>query len=333
MAGQIDDQMASVQDDPWAAAFAAINKEDAQTGEEATDTGEQPNGDTVVPEGTNGSTDTTNDASESISGTEDNTGGSDNLDGEEVASPESDYRSLSGSEDDTTWSQEDINNFRNDIQASAEDQAINAVAQDFIKRGARHRNGMLGARPDDPDILKRDEDGVPHWYNPDTGREFTGDDPRRQAKNWCDAYNDELAQLFNQECQRQINQIVKESEPQIAVLEFAQTYENLDPIRQTMLDTLIEDYEIKDNNGNAIGYSIDLNKALAAVNRQVRMIQEHYRGQQANQPESNPQTKSSGPALDIKSNASKTQQNAAAPKSLAEAMEAIQKQQLEKLNK
>lgn len=333
MDGQTDNQVANVQDDPWAAAFAAVNQEASQDSKEATDTGDQSGQGSSDTEGTNEGTTVPGTSSEGLSVSEDNTGGSDNLSGEIDTEDRVGQGNLSAMDDSETWSAEEIESFRNDLQTAAENQAINDVAKDFIKRGARHRNGALGARPDDPDIMKRDEDGVPHWYNPDTGQEFTGDNPRRQANEWCQDYNNELAQLFNQECQKQINEIMKDSEPQIAILEFAPTYENLDPIRQTMFDTLIEDYEIKDNNGNPIGYSIDLNKALDAVNRQVRMIQEHYRGQQAAQSESNPQSKSSGPALDMKSNTSKTNENASAPKSLAEAMEALQKQQLEKLNK
>lgn len=333
MAGQIDNQVADVQDDPWAAAFAAINQEATQGSEEAADTGDQSESNSVGTEGANESADIANDGSENLSGTEGNTGGSDNLDGEIDAEDRIGQGDLSAADDTQNWSAEEIESFRSNLQASAEDQAINDVAKDFIKRGARHRNGALGARPDDPDIMKRDEDGVPHWFNPDTGQEFTGENPRRQANEWCEDYNRELAQLFNQECQKQINQIMHDSEPQIAVLEFAPTYENLDPIRQAMFDTLIEDYEIKDSNGNAIGYNIDLNKALAAVNRQVQMVQQYARSQQSSSSGSNPQTNSSGPALDMKSNASKTNENAAAPKSLAEAMEALQKQQLDKLNK
>lgn len=329
MPGQIETNMGSIQDDPWAAAFAAINKTEPQDDKEASDTGDQSDDNSVGTEGTNGNTDATNDASENLSGTEENIGGSDNLDGAEDQTSEADHSGVQGDD----WEEIDIESFRSNVQASAENQAIDAVAKDFIKMGARHRNGVLGARPDDPDILKRDEDGVPHWYNPDTGQEFTGENPRRQANEWCEDYNRELAQLFNQECQKQINGIVKEMEPQIAVLEFAQTYEGLDPVRQAMFDMLIEDYEIKDSNGNAIGYNIDLNKALAAVNRQVQMVQQYARNQQSEQPESNPQSKSSGPALDIKSNASKTSEQNTNPKSLAEAMELIQKQQLDKLSK
>lgn len=325
------DQVAYPQDDPWAAAFAAINQEGQTDGEESSDTNEASGDNTNVPEGTNSGTDTTGATSDSLGGAEGTDGGQDNLDGAESQTPESDNSGLQGGgEGGEDWEEIDVQSFRSNLQASAENQAINDVARDFIKRGARHRNGALGARPDDPDIMKRDEDGVPHWYNPDTGQEFMGENPRRQAKEWCEDYNNELAQIFNSECQKQIDKIMGESESQLAVLEFAPKYNSLDPIRQAMFDSIVEDYEIKDASGNAIGYSIDLDKALAAVNRQVQMIQQQVRSQQSAQPESNPQTNSSGPALDMKSNASKTNDTNAQPKSLAEAMEMLQKQELEK---
>lgn len=178
--------------------------------------------------------------------------------------------------------------------------------------------------------MKRDEDGVPRFYNPDTGREFTGDNPRRQANEWCDDYNRELAQIYNRACQERINTIMKDSEPQLRVIEFADTYNNLDPIRQAMFDSIVEDYEVTGSNGKVIGYSCDLDKALAAVERQVAKIQAHARTNQTSQTE---KPKPSGPALDMKNsaNSGSGQTDQAKPKSLAEAMEFSQNKQLEAL--
>lgn len=207
------------------------------------------------------------------------------------------------------------------------DVVIETVTKAYIQQNARHSNGKLGANIYQPDICKRDEDGVPQFYNPQTGKKFSS---RQQAEDWCDAYNEELKEAFNNSCSKYFEQLWAEREPEIAVLEFAPTYEALDPIRQSMFDSLIEDYEIiKD--GEVVGYSCDLNKALSAVNRQVRMIQEQRKAQQIEEAQPH-QDQPKGPALDIKSSAQAGKDKNKKPefKSVAEAMEWQQDQLLAK---
>lgn len=208
------------------------------------------------------------------------------------------------------------------------DRAIDDVAREFIKRGIRNRDGRLGASIDDPDIMKRDSDGVPVFYNPETGREFTGDNPRRQAQEWVDDYNRELADAFNGACERYEAALVQREAPMMAVLEFAPKYEALDPIRQGMLENLIEDYEVEDDDGNLVGYSVDLDKALAIVDRQVAMIQGYARERASSS--ATPSQTQTGPALDMRNSVGAVQAERRAPQSLAEAMEALQDDLLSK---
>ena len=205
------------------------------------------------------------------------------------------------------------------------------MAKAFIDRGIRHTNGKLGASLNDKDICKRDEDGVPRFYNPDTGREFTGDNPRRQAQEWVDDYNRELADAFNKACQNYEDKLMEAEEPRVRVLEFASTYDGLDPIRRSMFDNIVEDYEIRDGNGEIIGYSCDLDKALAVVNRQVAAIQSYSK---AHAPAAGEQA-ASGPALDMKSSNGAMDNNGGKPqfKSLAEAMEYQQNKLLDDMRK
>lgn len=309
--------------DPWEAAFAAVNKEATQAAkEDSIPEGKEPE----ATEGTDATPDASSDGLGSGDNVQDEPGGSHLFDGGDTSE---DGLLDSGNEGSFDV---DVEEVRQLVVQELEEQAINTVAQDFIRRGARHTNGRLGASINDPDIMKRDEDGVPHFYNPETGREFNGDNPRRQALEWCDDYNRELANLFNQECQRVVNENIGNTEAQLQVLEFGKTYDALDPIRQQMLDSMLEDYEIKDSNGRAIGYSIDPNKALQAVNRQVQKIQEYSKAQGVSAPV--PKT-NDGPALDMKNSANSGGKSEAdfKPKNLAEAMEYLQKQEMEKLNK
>lgn len=319
--------------DPWEAAFAAINKETTQapetTTEEHSNTNTINNGSQVAEE-SNGNTDSNGIESNENTGVQNNAGRPDNSNGVYQEAYDD------GDQELFNISSEEIDSIRQSIKDEAEETAIREIAQEFIRRGVRHNNGMLGASINDPDIMKKDSDGVPSFYNPDTGREFTGDNPRRQAIEWCEDYNRELAKVFNQACDKRVSELVKESDSRLQVLEFAPTYNNLDQIRRQMFDSIIEDYEVKDADGNAIGYSIDLNKALQTVNRQVQMIQEYSRMQQHQKEQQQDQPKEkSQPALDMRQTSGTNTGNSSKPKfnSVAEAMEYLQNQQINKEKK
>ena len=213
-----------------------------------------------------------------------------------------------------------------------EEQALNDTVDLFLSKTddqgrkiIRQSNGKLGATINDPDIYRIDEKtGTATFYNPDTGRPFTGDNPRAQAKAWVDAYNDELREAFNQSAEQRQAQIEQDMAPAIELVKFGPVYDKLDPVRQRLFDALIEGYEVLDANGDHVGYSIDLNKALEQVNRQVAAIQAT-----TIQPPKEPTT----PSLDMPASGSQGTGVPGSPKSLAEAMEGIQDAQLSKLKK
>lgn len=192
----------------------------------------------------------------------------------------------------------------------------------------RQSNGTLGASINDPDIYRIDEaTGVATFFNPDTNKPFTGDNPRAQAKAWVEDYNDELRDRFNELVEERTTEIQQEMAPVVALLKFAPTFEALDPVRQQMLDALIEDYELVDENDNVIGYSVDLNQALAQVNRQIAGLQAQ-RGAGVPDPKA-----PTGPAVDMPTLGGAGGGNKPEVRSLAEAMEYEQDQQLAKLKK
>ena len=176
--GTTENQGNQVPVDPWAAAFAALD----QAGKED-------------PEAAAGSTGGSDDGSSTDSGSADGEG-SDNLAGSDSSSDEGNAGGLDsvvrGDTEEannafggfTGVTEESIQQYENESNERIRNRAIEEIAQEFVSRGIRNNNGMLGATLDDPDICKRDEDGVPRFYNPETGREFTGDNPRRQAQEW-----------------------------------------------------------------------------------------------------------------------------------------------------
>lgn len=312
--------------DPWAAAFAAIEQAGKGDNQETADSGanDVPGGELVDTAGDGGAEGLPASAeNEDGAGNADDSGGLDTDAGDSVEEGGNAFASMFG------VTEESIAQYEQDLNERLRDRAIGEIAQEFVKRGVRNRNGVLGATIDDTDVCKRDEDGVPRFYNPETGREFTGDNPRRQAQEWCDDYNKALADAFNKACSEYENHLRKESEPSLAVMKFAPKYEKLDDIRKGMFDNVIEDYEIRDNNDKLVGYSCDLDKALALVERQITMIQGYAKEHQSQQK---PQP--TGPVLDMKTSSGAIPNgNDAPPKSLAEAMERLQDAQLSKLKK
>lgn len=316
-----------VEVDPWVAAFAALEPKSEEGSEEPAgsgadgDNGSGPDsaelGGNRIPGGAEG---------DDGIGSEASAGGLGDLPGE------GDRENETAFGDVESVTNEDIAKYEQDLDEEIEKRVINEVAEQFVKRGIRNRNGVLGATLDDSDICKRDEDGVPHFFNPETGQEFRGDNPRRQAQEWVDDYNKELARVYNNTCEQYKSHLKKEAAPQLAVVKFKPKYDKLDDIRRGMFDNVIEDYEIYDNNGKLVGYSCDLDKALALVERQITMIQ-NYAKQHQPQP-SQPRQAAHGPALDMKTSSGAVQSGGRpAPKSLAEAMERLQDAELDKIRR
>lgn len=322
--GQTENAGTPVETDPWAAAFAALEQAgkvdpegsaDAGSGAAAGQDAGGAGGNEALPDAP---------AADDGNGSQDAVGGLD-LDAGIPGSQDRD--------DDNGLFQhvgeQELQQYRDDLDKRVKNQAVDEIAKEFVKRGVRNRNGILGATIEDADICKRDKDGVPRFYNPETGREFTGDNPRRQAQEWVDDYNKELARVFNEACQKYEAHLRSEAAPALAVMEFAPKYEKLDDIRRGMLDNVIQDYEVKDGSGNVIGYSCDLDKALAMVERQIAMIQDY-----AKQHRQQPAVQPTRPALDMKTSSGAIQSGQEEPpKSLAEAMERLQNAQLAKMKR
>lgn len=160
-----------------------------------------------------------------------------------------------------------------DIKNNARAQAIDVVAKTMKEKGYHFAsNGAAGYSIND--LMKRGEDGVITFINPDTGREFEGGDPRSAAKQWVDAYNSDFRDTFNAACQRVEEKIMEQYQPVINVLEFGDTYDKLDDVRKNMLDAILENYEVRQKDGTLIGFSIPMNTALSMVNSQVSRLQD-----------------------------------------------------------
>lgn len=305
--------------DSWEAAFAALEQRNKKEPEETpTNRDGQPDaGESGQAEGTSGS-----DAEPVAEGQSDDA----QLDGTNAGGSGAADGAAGETVSEFDYSAEEVNETISSIESSIEDQAVSDVANAMKASGKIRvtRDGKLGASINDPDIYTKDEDGVPTYINPETGRPFTGDNPRAQAKQWVDDYNAELEQAFNKIAKQRIDELKKEKEPIVRTLKFAETYKKLNDVQRDMLDSLIEDYEVKDEDGNAIGYSCDLDKALAQVNRQISKLTE--RGRALHPKQEKPA--STEPALDMPQSTGSSENKPPEFKSLAEAMSWSQDQML-----
>lgn len=305
--------------DSWEAAFAALEQRNKKEPEEtpAGRDGQPDAGESGQAEGTSGS-----DAEPVAEGQSDDA----QLDGTDVGGGSVVDGAAGETVSEFDYSAEEVNETISSIESSIEDQAVSDVANAMKASGKIRvtRDGKLGASINDPDIYTKDEDGVPTYINPETGRPFTGDNPRAQAKQWVDDYNAELEQAFNKIAKQRIDELKKEKEPIVRTLKFAETYKKLNYVQRDMLDSLIEDYEVKDEDGNAIGYSCDLDKALAQVNRQISKLTERGKALHPKQEKPAP----TEPALDMPQSTGSSENKPPQFKSLEEAMEWSQNQQL-----
>lgn len=305
--------------DSWEAAFAALEQRNKKEPEEtpASRDGQPDAGESGQAEGTSGS-----DAEPVAEGQSDDA----QLDGTDVGGGSAVDGAAGETVSEFDYSAEEVNETISSIESSIEDQAVSDVANAMKASGKIRvtRDGKLGASINDPDIYTKDEDGVPTYINPETGRPFTGDNPRAQAKQWVDDYNAELEQAFNKIAKQRIDELKKEKEPIVRTLKFAETYKKLNDVQRDMLDSLIEDYEVKDEDGNAIGYSCDLDKALAQVNRQIAKLTERGKALHPKQEKPAP----TEPALDMPQSTGSSENKPPQFKSLEEAMEWSQNQQL-----
>lgn len=232
--------------------------------------------------------------------------------------------------DDSGYTESEIKQEVESLTRELEERAMQEVAKAMVDRGIKHNGNQLGATINDSDIRKVDDDGTVTFYNPETGQPFTGDNPRRQAQEWVEDYNKELADTFNKVVKDRVTQLEAEAKPYIDLLKFAPVAQKLDPVRKALMEAIIEDYEIKDANGETYGYSCDLNQVLTQVNKQIAKIQSSQSPSQPGTASLDTPTQTS-PVVDMPAGGGASEPGTPQFKSQAEALEYAQDQMLAKL--
>ena len=305
--------------DPWAAAFAALNQaeqKDIEGTEDERDGGDTgASADSSAPDGQ---------GSDHAEGSDSDVA-SENIPGPGDARGETDEQNAGDTSSSFAGVSISPNDYIKEVSERLVPGILDKVFNDFKNNGEHiNSNGKLGWSINDPEIRQVDADGAVTFINPETKREFSGDDPRRQAQEYVDWRNDQMRNKFNQACEAEQNKQLQQFAPQFNLLRFAPTYQAMDPIRQQLFDAMLEGYEVTDANGNVIGYSCDLEKMNNLMERQISTIQAY--GQKTGQVQ---KPAASGPALDMKADHSGNRYDGEPPKDLNEAMERLQNKQLE----
>lgn len=166
--------------------------------------------------------------------------------------------------------------------------AVRMAVEEFRKQGIRPFEMS--------DLYERDERaGRVVYRNPDDpNRPFSS---RMEAQQWIDSFN---SQLMNEtkkrarEIGRDINRAIA---PTRRLLAFAPKYDAMDDQVREVFDDLIDGYEIRNAQGEVIGYSCNLDKAYA---RAERMASKYSSRGQATR-ERKPRREPTQPAIDMRS--------------------------------
>lgn len=176
--------------------------------------------------------------------------------------PEADDAADDGGDTVDRGSTDDVNPavYQNAQQALIKDlnrAAVNQAAKEFKDQGIREFT--MG------DIYQRGNDGRVTYRNPDDpNRPFAN---RMEAQQWIDSFNKQLQNELRRRAVEIRDENAKKILPSIRLLQFAPTYDSMDPDVREVLDDLIEDYEVTNAKGEVVGYSCDLNKMFTKATK------------------------------------------------------------------
>lgn len=125
------------------------------------------------------------------------------------------------------------------------------------------------------DIAER-RDGRIIYHNPDDpNRPFEN---RMQAQEWVDSINKQINDELLSTAREINGRALKAVTPTVRMLQFAPTYDAMDRQTQDIFDDLIEEFEVKNQRGEVIGYQCNLE---AMARRAAKLAQRYGTKQQS----------------------------------------------------
>lgn len=116
------------------------------------------------------------------------------------------------------------------------------------------------------DLYQRDQStGRVTYINPDDrSRPFSS---RMEAQQWIDSFNSQLRQEIQTRARTVSRELSKQMAPARRLLAFAPTFDAMDASTREVFDDLVEGYEVRNQQGEVVGYSCDLNRMAERARR------------------------------------------------------------------
>lgn len=198
-------------------------------------------------------------------------------------------------------------------------QAERDVKAQFAKDKKRHITAM--------DLRQVDDNGNVSYYNPDNPNQPFRDNQYRnaqsQAREWADNYNARVDADYRESLNKRMNELAQTVQPTMEFMKFSnEVLPYLNEAEIECLDMLVERYEIKDNQGNVLGYKCNLYQEAALARKMAAQYAPRQQAAQATQQQAAPATQ---PAVDMNtaSSSANTAQTPKEPRNINEAMRMV----------
>ena len=210
---------------------------------------------------------------------------------------------------------------RQEVLKNIQNQAINDVRKELKD------NGIDLWTITDLRQQELDRDGNPtgkvFYRNPDDpDHPFTN---RTDAQNFVNSINEEIQNIFRTKVNEKQQELLQKSMPTLRMMDFANTYQSMSQIEKDIFDDLVSPYAISGDNGNVIGFNVDLNSVANTAKQLAKKFgtQQQPAQQQASDKQPN-QQQNAGPAMDIKTG-NGVSPDEEEPKTIGEALKLVDK--------
>lgn len=116
------------------------------------------------------------------------------------------------------------------------------------------------------DLYQRDQStGRVTYINPDdSSRPFSS---RMEAQQWIDSFNSQLRQEIQTRARAVSRGLSQQMAPARRLLAFAPTFDAMDAQTREVFDDLVEGFEVRNQQGDVVGYTCDLNRMAERARR------------------------------------------------------------------
>lgn len=116
------------------------------------------------------------------------------------------------------------------------------------------------------DLYQRDQStGRVTYINPDdSSRPFSS---RMEAQQWIDSFNSQLRQEIQTRARAVSRELSQQMAPARRLLAFAPTFDAMDAQTREVFDDLVEGFEVRNQQGEVVGYTCDLNRMAERARR------------------------------------------------------------------